>query len=81
MKAKTVGFAIAEDDRELLDRLSQYYGNGNRSEFLRVAMRRMEHDRLSSKFRETREAIDAELGGRTYSEAEVTELVKKLAVD
>ena len=38
MAAQTVGFAVADDDRPMLDRLVERYGHGNRSEFLRVAM-------------------------------------------
>lgn len=78
MRAKTVGFAIADQDRELLDRLADHYGNGNRSEFLRLAMKRMEHDRISERLRETRRMIHEELGGKIFSEAEVVELVRKV---
>jgi Arc/MetJ-type ribon-helix-helix transcriptional regulator len=39
---KTVGFSIASSDMPRLDRLVEKYGHGNRSEFLREAMRQME---------------------------------------
>jgi Arc/MetJ-type ribon-helix-helix transcriptional regulator len=42
MATRTVGFAIAEEDEERLERLTQKFGHGNRSEFLREAMRQME---------------------------------------
>lgn len=76
MRAKTVGFAISEKDRELLDRLSDHYGDGNRSEFLRLAMKRMEHDRIAQRFVETRRQIGQELSGRVLSEEEVLEAIK-----
>jgi Arc/MetJ-type ribon-helix-helix transcriptional regulator len=79
MRAKTIGFAIADDDRELLERLVNHYGQGNRSEFLRVAMKRMEHDRLAARFIETRRAIDEELGGKVFSEAEIDQLIATAA--
>lgn len=42
MATKTVGFAIAEEDEERLERLTQRFGHGNRSAFLREAMHQME---------------------------------------
>jgi Arc/MetJ-type ribon-helix-helix transcriptional regulator len=42
MATKTVGFAIAEEDEARLLRLTERFGGGNRSAFLREAMRQME---------------------------------------
>jgi Arc/MetJ-type ribon-helix-helix transcriptional regulator len=42
MGTKTIGFAVAEEDTVRLERLTQKFGNGNRSAFLREAMRQME---------------------------------------
>ena len=42
MGTKTVGFAIADEDQERLQRLTEKFGGGNRSAFLREAMRQME---------------------------------------
>src|ERR1700677_2258987 len=42
MSTKTVGFAIADEDVERLDRLTRRFGHGNRSAFLREAMKQME---------------------------------------
>jgi Arc/MetJ-type ribon-helix-helix transcriptional regulator len=42
MNTKTVGFAIAEEDVARLERLTQKFGHGNRSAFLREAMKQME---------------------------------------
>jgi Arc/MetJ-type ribon-helix-helix transcriptional regulator len=42
MSTKTVGFAIAEEDEARLERLTEKFGHGNRSAFLREAMRQME---------------------------------------
>lgn len=77
--AKTVGFAIADEDRELLNRLVEHYGGGNRSEFLRLAMKRMEHERLAERLVQTREQVSKELQGRLYSEQEILDLVAKAA--
>jgi Arc/MetJ-type ribon-helix-helix transcriptional regulator len=75
MRAKTVGFAISDSDRELLERLVEHYGAGNRSEFLRVAMKRLEHERLAQRFVETKNQITKELGGKVLSDAEIDELI------
>ena len=42
MATKTVGFAVAAEDEKRLQRLTQKFGHGNRSAFLREAMRQME---------------------------------------
>ena len=76
--SKTVGFAIADEDRELLGRLVEHYGDGNRSEFFRVAMKKMEHDRIAQRLVETRERIDKDLGGKVFSREEVDALIKKV---
>lgn len=42
MASRTIGFAVAEEDQARLERLTKKFGNGNRSAFLREAMRQME---------------------------------------
>lgn len=42
MTTRTIGFAVAEEDQARLDRLTKKFGGGNRSAFLREAMRQME---------------------------------------
>lgn len=42
MSTKTIGFAVAEEDEARLERLTQRFGHGNRSAFLREAMHQME---------------------------------------
>ena len=42
MSTKTIGFAVAEEDEPRLERLTQRFGHGNRSAFLREAMHQME---------------------------------------
>lgn len=42
MATKTIGFAVAEEDQARLERLTRKFGAGNRSAFLREAMRQME---------------------------------------
>jgi Arc/MetJ-type ribon-helix-helix transcriptional regulator len=42
MTTRTIGFAVAEEDEARLERLTERFGHGNRSAFLREAMRQME---------------------------------------
>ncbi len=79
MTAKTVGFAIADEDREQLDALVEHYGKGNRSEFLRVAMRRLHRDLVAERLQSLQARAREELAGRAVSREEVTALVKQTA--
>ena len=76
MTAKTVGFAISDEDRPLLEELVEHYGNGHRSEFLRVAMKRLKRDRMAEKLRALQQDVRADLAGRIVSQEEVTAAVK-----
>jgi len=42
MSTKTIGFAVADEDMARLERLTARFGHGNRSAFLREAMKQME---------------------------------------
>jgi len=77
MTAKTVGFAIADEDRAQLDALVEHFGNGNRSEFLRVAMKRLRRDMLAERLQQLQAQAREDLGGRVVSPEEVTSLVKQ----
>jgi hypothetical protein len=41
-RATTVGFSVAADDQPRLERLTDVFADGNRSEFLRIAIHQME---------------------------------------
>jgi len=81
MRAKTVGFAIADEDRELLDRLVAKYGDGNRSEFLRKAMQMMAKMEFAERFNGILEDIQQELGGKQYSSEEVLALIEEVRAE
>lgn len=81
MAAKTVGFAVAEEDVAELKELVDYFGHGNRSEFLRVAMRRMRHELFAERMRGLQSEAREQLGGRVVSRDEVGQLVKRVLAD
>ena len=72
--AQTVGFAVADNDRALLDRLVERYGHGNRSEFLRVAMRVMAAEERAERLRDIQARTHAQTG-RVYTADEVHDLI------
>ncbi|MCL2454367.1 MAG: hypothetical protein FWD18_03560 [Micrococcales bacterium] len=72
MAARTVGFAISDEDRPRLDALVEHFGHGNRSEFLRVAMKRMRHEMWAEKMRGIQARGRTETGGRVVSREEVS---------
>lgn len=78
MAAVTVGFAIAESDRALLDDLVDFYAQGNRSEFLRLAIKRMERDRFAQRMQDLQAEVREQLGGKVLSQDEVACLVSEV---
>jgi Arc/MetJ-type ribon-helix-helix transcriptional regulator len=78
MAAVTVGFAIAESDRALLDELVDFYAQGNRSEFLRLAIKRMERDRFAQRMQDLQAEVREQLGGKVLSQQEVANLVREV---
>jgi Arc/MetJ-type ribon-helix-helix transcriptional regulator len=76
MAAVTVGFAIADEDRALLEDLVSFYADGNRSEFLRIAMKKMARDRFAKRLTDLQASIKQDLNGRVYSTEEVVAMCK-----
>ncbi len=77
MAAKTVGFAISPEDRAELDRLVDRFGGGNRSEFLRAAMKVMTVQDRAERLRLIQErAVTA--AGQRYTPEEVNSFVRKV---
>lgn len=76
MAATTVGFAVADEDRPLLDRLVDRYGQGNRSEFLRAAMKVMAAEERAERLRTVQAKAHHE-AGRVFTPDEVNDLVKQ----
>jgi hypothetical protein len=52
MSAQTLGFAVQPDDRPLLDELVAYFGEGNRSTYLRATLKVMKSVMLAEQLRE-----------------------------
>ena len=52
MATSTMGFAVADDDRERLERLVRHFGGGNRSAYLRATLPVMESLARAERLRE-----------------------------
>lgn len=79
MVAKTVGIAVADELRAALDEVVEHYGRGNRSEFLRLAVRDYQGRLRLERLHAIREQARAERGGRRYTSDEVRELIREAA--
>jgi reverse gyrase len=68
MSTSTVGFAVADEDRERLDRLVEHFGDGNRSAYLRATLTVMESLARAERLRElqARNAERAAAAGHNY---------------
>jgi metal-responsive CopG/Arc/MetJ family transcriptional regulator len=75
MVAKTVGIAVPDELRPALDEVVKHFGHGNRSEFLRIAVRDYQARLRLERLHAVRERARAERGGRMYSADEVLELI------
>ena len=77
MSAKTVGIAISDDLRPALDEVVEHFGHGNRSEFLRLAVRDYQGRLRLERLHALREEARIERGGRRYTSDEVLDLIRQ----
>ena len=80
-KATTIGFAIDETDRGRLDHLSNVFGGGNRSAFLRKAMDVMERYELAQRLVELQAYGEERLAASGQTTADIPALVAKALED
>jgi Arc/MetJ-type ribon-helix-helix transcriptional regulator len=78
MATKTIGFAIEEKDLPRLDRLTKRFAGGNRSAFLREAMRQMEVVERAERLAKL-QAYGAERASETgVSQEQAVEIVRRV---
>lgn len=77
MASTTIGFAVADEDRERLERLVEHFGEGNRSAFLRESLKVMEGVMLAEEFRELQAYGQRKLAEKGYTIDDVPRLVRK----
>jgi hypothetical protein len=65
MSAQTLGFAVQSEDRPVLDELVEYFGQGNRSAYLRATLKVMKSIMIADQLRDAQaygQQRTAELG-------------------
>lgn len=77
-RAKTVGFALPEDMLDDLNAVVNEFADGNRSEFLRIAVRHYRAKMMATRMTDLRARAKAQRGGKTYTADEVREMVANL---
>jgi len=61
-----------------LEDLVTEYGGGNRSEFLRYAMKKIARDRLAERMAKLQQEAREDMGGKVYTTEETQVLIKKV---
>ncbi len=78
MAARPISFAVEESDIALLQELSDAFGNGNRSEFLRVAMKEFKKKLRFQQMNDLSAEAREERGGRVFSTEETLKFIEDL---
>lgn len=79
--ATTIGFAVEEKDRARLDHLTEVFGGGNRSAFLRVAIGVMEQLELVQELGRSQAYGAQRLADCGRTADEIPEIVQKALAD
>jgi hypothetical protein len=77
MASQTVGFALADEDRERLDRLVEYFGGGNRSAYLRATFKVMESLRRAERLRDLQANNHRRLAEQGIAADDLPELIRQ----
>lgn len=78
MASRPISFAVEESDLELLEKLAEAFGAGNRSEFLRVAMKDYQKKLRFREMEQLSVQATAERGGKVFSTEETLNLINDL---
>ncbi|MEU8078506.1 hypothetical protein AB0B31_24065 [Catellatospora citrea] len=81
MGTTTVGFAVADEDREELDELVQYFGNGNRSAYLRATLKIMKSVKLAEQWRELQAYGQQRLAEQDLGVEDIAEITRRVLKD
>jgi len=74
-RAKTTGFSLPEDMQADLEMVVNEFAGGNRSEFLRMAVREFKGRMLAQRLSTIRAQARAEVNGATYTPEQVRSIV------
>jgi hypothetical protein len=78
VSTSTLGFAVSDEDRPLLDELVAYFGNGNRSAYLRATLRVMRSVKLAEELRELQAYGQSRLAEQDLTVDDVPEITRRV---
>jgi hypothetical protein len=78
MSTTTIGFAVADEDREVLDELVEYFGDGNRSAYLRATLKVMRSVKLAEELREIQADGQRRLAEQGLTVDDVTTITRRV---
>lgn len=78
MVARPISFAVEDEDIPLLEELATEFGGGDRSEFLRVAMKEFKKKLRFRQMEELHAGMLKERGGKVYTTEETLSLIDEL---
>jgi hypothetical protein len=78
--ARPISFAVEDEDIPLLEELATEFGGGNRSEFLRVAMKEFKKKLRFQQMEELHAEMLKERGGKVYTTEETLKLIDELRI-
>ncbi|MDP3949521.1 ribbon-helix-helix protein, CopG family [Microbacterium sp.] len=77
MAARPISFAVEETDVALLQELADAFGGGNRSEFLRVAMKEFKKKLRVQQMNDLHAEMLEERGGKVYTTEETLKQIEE----
>lgn len=78
MTTMTLGFAVPEEDRPLLDELVAYFGQGNRSAYLRATLKVMKSVKLAEELREIQAFGQTKLAEQGLDIADIPDITRRV---
>jgi hypothetical protein len=78
---KTVGFAISDEDQAQLDELVEYFGQGNRSAYLRATFKIMKSVKLAEQWREMQAYGQQRLAEEGLTVEDLPEITRRVLKD
>ncbi|MFG1710302.1 hypothetical protein ACFLIM_44755 [Nonomuraea sp. M3C6] len=78
MATKTIGFAVGDEDRADLDELVEYFGQGNRSAYLRATIRIMKSVKLAEELRDLQAYGQGRVGEQGMTLEDIPEITRRI---
>ena len=78
MSTTTLGFAVSDEDRLVLDELVEYFGNGNRSAYHRATLKVMRSVKLAEELRELQMYGQSTLAAQCLSVDDIADVTRRV---